>query len=285
MARLRKSIHALFMITALFAGAAVAAESGITAARVPGSGPILDHESMFWKEAVPFTVSMLPQTVATPYHPDPAIKTLTVRAVHNGAWLGVLVEWPDETKSDSIVTDRFGDQVAVQFPVAYKKDELPSPMMGSPGRRVNIWQWRAAFQHDLDAGELKIRDLYPNILADIYPSDVLQATDARPYLGAVGVDNLISHPHGSPPVLEQIAEGFGTLTVEAEEQSADGRGVWEEGRWRVVFTHPLTSFSKNSAHFILGDETVAAFAVWEGGRREVGSRKAWSAWVPFRIAK
>jgi len=32
-----------------------------------------------------------------------------------------------------------------------------------------------------------------------------------------------------------------------------------------------------------GDETVAAFAVWEGGHREVGARKAWSDWVPLTL--
>lgn len=32
-----------------------------------------------------------------------------------------------------------------------------------------------------------------------------------------------------------------------------------------------------------GDETLAAFAVWEGGAREVGSRKAWSDWVKLKL--
>ncbi len=208
-----------------------------------------------------------------------------MRAVHNGAWVGVLVEWPDETKSDFIVSDQFGDQVAVEFPVVYKKDELPSPMMGNPGRRVDIWQWRAAFQRDLEEGEPGVRDLYPNTLVDIYPDEMLRATDARPYMGAIGADNLISHPHGKSPVLEQTAEGFGTLTALPEDQDADGRGIWKDGHWRVVFTHPMTPFSANSVQFAAGGETVVAFAVWEGGHREVGARKAWSSWVPFRLAE
>jgi hypothetical protein len=30
---------------------------------------------------------------------------------------------------------------------------------------------------------------------------------------------------------------------------------------------------------------VAAFAVWEGGNREVGARKAWSAWIPVVVTR
>ncbi len=268
----------------LTAGISWAADTGITAVHVPGTPPFMDPESAVWQAAAPFHVTMLPQVIATPNHLNPAVKSLTVRAVHNGKWVGVLVEWKDGSKSDRLVVDEFGDQVAVEFPVHYKKDELPNPMMGSPGRRVDIWQWRAAFQRDLDEGEPKISDIYPNILVDVYPDEVLRATDARPYMGAVGVDNLISHPHGVSPVLEQSAEGFGTLTALPEDQDTDGRGIWKDGTWRVVFTHPLAPLSKNSAQFSEGGETVIGFAVWDGGNREVGARKAWAGWVPFTLA-
>jgi len=146
------------------------------------------------------------------------------------------------------------------------KDDIPSPMMGSPGKRVDIWQWRAAFQRDLDEGEPGIKDLYPNAMVDVYPDEMLRVTDARPYMGAMGVDNMISHPKNSP-VLEQMAEGFGTLTAVPGDQDADGRGVWKDGKWIVVFTHPLAPFSRNSSRFTPGGETIAAFAVWEGAQR------------------
>lgn len=271
-------------LCSLAAGSGWAADAGIAVVRVPGTPPFMDPVSAVWRVAMPFNVTLLPQVIATPNHPNPAIKSLTVRAVHNGKWLGVLVEWQDATKNDRLVVDQFGDQVAVEFPVQYNKDELPQPMMGSPGRRVDIWQWRAAFQRDLDEGEPKISDIYPNILVDVYPDEVLRATDARPYMGAVGVDNLISHPKGGSPVLEQSAEGFGTLTALAEDQDTDGRGVWKDGTWRVVFTHPLTPLSQNSARFTEGGGTVVGFAVWDGGSREVGARKAWAGWIPFTLA-
>ena len=87
---------------------------------------------------------MIPQIVTTPTNPSAAIKSLTVKAAHNGLWMAILLEWKDPTKSDRIVLDEFGDHVAVQLPVHYKKDASPSPMMGNTGGLVNIWQWRAA---------------------------------------------------------------------------------------------------------------------------------------------
>lgn len=279
---LQSIILALIMMTAMPVPAAE--EPGIFAIRVPEEGPLMDAGAQYWNISPAFQVTMMPQTITTPSNPNPSIKYLKVRAAHNGQWLSVLVEWEDPTLNDIIMLDQFGDQVAVEFPVQYNKDDIPSPMMGSPGKRVDIWQWRAAFQRDLDVGEPGIKDLYPNAMVDVYPDEMLRVTDARPYMGAIGVDNMISHPTASP-VLEQMAEGFGTLTSVPGDQDADGRGVWKDGKWTVVFTHPLAPFSKNSSHFTPGRETVAAFAVWDGGNREVGARKAWASWIPFRLAK
>ncbi len=266
-----------------WAATSAAAEPTLRAVRVKSSGPILNVAASFWKQAKPVAVPILPQTVATPIHPDNAVKELQARAVHNGQWLALLLTWKDPTRDDRIVTDEFGDQVAVEFPIEYNPDRLPSPMMGNAGGRVNIVQWRAAFQRDMEQGEPEVKALYPNAVVDLYPDYVLRATDARPYMGALGVDNPISRPTLSP-VLDQMAEGWGTLTVKPD-QHADGRGVWRDGRWTVVITLPMATESPNSPRLAPGGRTMVAFAVWEGGRREVGARKGWSAWVPLQLAR
>lgn len=274
-------------VSALILGASLpvtAAEMGLYAPRVSESAALIDPDAAFWDQALAATVSMLPQVVTTPRHPNAAIKELRVKAVHNGQWIAFRIEWNDKTKNDRLVVDEFGDQVAVEMPVRFKKDALPSPMMGNPGGRVDIWQWRAAFQHDLEQGEPQVRDLYPNAMVDTYPDQVLRATDARPYTGAVGLDNPISHPIRTP-VLDQMAEGWGTLTVEPDSQDALGKGIWRDGVWRVVIAHPLVSAGESDINLRPGDESVAAFAVWDGGNREVGARKAWSNWVPLGLAK
>ena len=268
---------------ALFAAPLGAQDLVLSAIPLSGSaGPLVDPDAAYWRDAPAIKVEMLPQNITNPQNPDPAVKELNVRAAHNGQWLAFLIEWADPTKSDRIVVDQFGDQVAVEMPSAYKPGDMPNPMMGAPGERMHIMQWRAAFQHDIEtSGEPKISDLYPYIHVDVYPDEVLRATDARAYTGAVGVDNPISRPKRSA-VLDQMAEGFGTLTVEPEQQS-DGRGIWADGRWRVVITHPMAPGDPNDPSLGPGDQTLAAFAVWDGGAREVGARKAWSNWVQLKV--
>ena len=258
------------------------AQTAITAVRVAGAGPLADIQAPHWKQARPVKVPMQPQVMALPHKPDPAVKELLVRAVHNGGWIAFLIEWQDPSPSDRVVLDNFGDQVAVQLPVNVKGSP-PAPMMGNPGGRVNIMQWRAAFQHDLDHGAPTVRDLYPNAWADVYPDEVMSATDARPYSGALGLENPISRGRASP-VLDQMAEGWGSMTVKPD-QRALGAGVWKDGRWRVTITRPMVSDDLNAPQLTPGTRTVAAFAVWEGGRGEVGARKAWASWVPLRLAQ
>lgn len=255
----------------------------LQAIRVKDRGHLANPQATFWKLAPAVTVTMLPQVIAIPALPKASVASLSVKAVHNGRWLAILLEWKDPTKNDRIVPDEFEDQVAVELPVYYKVDDLPSPMMGNSGARVAIWQWRAAFQRDIDKGEPTVRDLYPNTVVDIYPDQVLRTIDARPYMGALGLDNPISHPKSSP-VLDHMAEGLGTITVNPD-QNADGKGVWRDGGWRVVIAYPLVDAGEDRVRLSPGAETVIAFAVWDGGNREVGARKARSSWVPFRLAR
>jgi Ethylbenzene dehydrogenase len=274
----------LAVLIALLAGARpAAAQTPLVAARVTGAGPILEPGGTIWRDARPAQVVMFGQTVALPHNDHPAVHEMTVRAVHNGGWLAFLVQWKDATKSDRVILDNFGDQVAVQLPIDTKAPP-PSPMMGNPGGRVNIMQWRAAFQKDIEDGHAPtIRDLYPNSLTDYYPDEVLGATDARPYAGALGIENPISRGVATP-VLDQMAEGWGSMTVKPD-QHALGRGVWKDGTWSVVITRPMVSDDLNAPRLLPGDRTVVAFAVWEGGSREVGARKAWSTWTPVILAR
>jgi len=276
---MRVILGALAVVAAL--AAAAEAQAPITAVRIGGTGPINDPFGAHWRQARAVQVAMLPQTVTLPHQPDPAVKTLSVRAVHNGGWIAFLIEWKDPSLSNKVILDNFGDQVAVQLPVDVKAPP-PSPMMGNPGGRVNIMQWRAAFQKDIDTGPTTIAELYPNAWADVYPDQVLGATDARPYAGALGVENPISRGRASP-VLDQMAEGWGSMTVKPD-QHAHGKGVWKDDAWHVVITRPMVSDDLNAPRLVPGVRTVVAFAVWEGGNREVGARKAWSAWVPLVVA-
>jgi len=261
-----------------------APEPILKAVRSGQPGPVLNPDAPAWKAAREITVPMQPQTVTTPMNPAAAIDQVRVRALHDGQWLSLRIEWKDATRSDVLGTDSFGDQVAVEFPLDSRAGELPSPMMGNHGGRVNILQWRAALQKDLDdkAGP-SVHALYPNAVIDQYPDQILAAADARPYQGALAVGNPVSRAQASP-VLDQVAEGWGTLTVKSE-QHARGRGAWKDGTWKVVIAVPMAGSDQSSPHLAPGAKTWLAFAAWDGGQREVGARKSWSYWVPFELTR
>ena len=277
---LRFSAACAYVLVLLLATAAQAVT--IEAIRVDSTGPLLDPQAMYWLKAPATSVTLLPQNIVAPMQPQPAVQTVDVKAAHNGQWFGLLLAWADPTQSDRIVVDQFGDQIAIELPMRYDPSALPSPMMGNPGGRVSVMQWRAAFQHDLQAGDPTVHDLYPYALIDTYPDQVLRATDARPYMGALGLDNPISHARRSA-VLDQMAEGWGSMTVKPV-QDADGRGIWENGTWLVVISHPLWTGVDNDPDLRAGGTSAVAFAVWDGGNREVGSRKAWAPWTTLHLA-
>jgi hypothetical protein len=266
------------------AGALVAASGAAAdpvAPRVDTRGPFLDPMAALWADAPAIAVDLFPQTMAQPYHFDAAVDQVEMRVVHNGTWIGVRLEWADEKRDVIFTTDTFGDQAAIQFPV--EPDPLPLPMMGDEENAVNILQWRAAFQRDLEEGDLDIRDLYPNALIDVYPDQVLGVVDQRAYTGALGVDNPVARPDESP-VLDMVAKGFGSTTVKGM-QHGKGHGVWEDGRWHLVITRPLERMGRWDPDLRPGESTDLAVAIWDGSNREVGARKSWSNWVAVELAE
>jgi hypothetical protein len=228
------------------------------------AGPLVDPEAPYWKDA-PLN-EMLRRSSPTS---EPDLVSRSLYAVHNGGSPSYGVGMTDQERSPPIVCDQ-----VVEMPAATPGGQ-PNPMMGN--RERIHYATRAAFTRHGEVAS-RISDSTPSSMS-VYRQ--VAGTDARAYTGAVGVDNPISRPKHSA-VLDQMAEGFGTLTVEPEQQS-DGRGVWADGRWHVVITHPMAPGDPNDPTLAPGSETLAAFAVWEGGARDVGARKAWSNWVQLKL--
>ncbi len=89
-------------------------------------------------------------------------------------------------------------------------------------------------------------------------------------------------------VLDMNAKGFGTLKSQ-EQQDVRGKGVYQNGTWKVVFTRSLTTADvENDAQIKPGDFINIAFAIWDGKKdafgdlKEKGSQKAVSSWWYFR---
>lgn len=254
---------------------------GIAMVRVAGRGPVLDAEEFATARVT--RVATIPQLVTTPMQAKPATAAIEVRAVRNDDHAGFLLEWEDASADVRTAIDHFGDMAAVALPVA--EGVPPSPMMGNPGGRVQILQWRADWQTDVDRGPLTLRELYPNAYqADFHHADHLPEATAAPFLGPVSLGNPMSAPRHTSSVQDLMAEGFGSLTPRAV-QSARGWARHDGTRWHVVITRPLAPSGESSAAITPGTTTQLAFAVWNGGQREVGSRKGWASWVPLEVPR
>jgi DMSO reductase family type II enzyme heme b subunit len=88
--------------------------------------------------------------------------------------------------------------------------------------------------------------------------------------------------------VDMNAMGFGTLKVQ-EHQDVKAKGVYSNGRWKVVFTRPLaTGHLEEDTQIEMGGFINIAFAVWDGKKdvggavKEKGSQKAVSSWWNFR---
>src|SRR3970282_2463937 len=134
-------------------------------------------------------------------------------------------------------TRRSHDAVAVQLPTR-SGSTPPALTMGSPGNPVHILQWRATWQRDIDSeGKTGVDQIYPAVVHDVMPDDVLPAETANLYWVGREAGNPLSQNVRTTPAAEGVGGGFGTVT-HLPNQTARGFGVNEGGGWRVIVAVP-----------------------------------------------
>jgi hypothetical protein len=253
-----------------------------------------------WNTLRPKKVILLPQNLTTPSRFEPVANDIDVRIVHNGAWIGVAVTWRDDEKNEMTATGVFSDALAIGFP---KKDlTATSPFMGGHDSGMEINYWRALWQRDVDVGFQEVVDLHPNTVADEYVgfrseslpesnpassakmAEVMATPEGREGLPAVAIGNPMSQVDRKTPVEQSIAEGFGTLTTQ-KQQDARANAVHKDGHWTVVITRPLDTGDAADALLSVGKESAINFAVWNGGEGDVSGRKSYTMFTPLLIAE
>jgi hypothetical protein len=248
----------------------------IVAKFVDGAVPITDPKSGAWDDAQPALVALVAQQIAQPYLEQAAVQELDVRALHNGVDVALLLEWEDDVVDDLDGIRRYHDAVAVQLPVV-SGNTPPALTMGAPGTPVHILQWRATWQRDIDSGgNTGVDQIYPEVIHDVMPDDILPPEVAQLYWVGREAGNPLSQNVRSTPVEEVIAEGFGSST-HAPNQSASGRGVNEDGHWKVVVSIPSARAGVGEA-LAPGTSWPVSFAVWLGSEENRGARKQIGDW-------
>jgi hypothetical protein len=262
---------------------ASAAQPGVVAASV-AKAPA-EPDDLAWAQAAPTVVSLLPQNMTVPRITEAGAKQVTVRALYDQDRVGLLVEWADAHKDTDLGTVmQFRDGVAVQFPED-PSVKAPPFTMGAVGNGVLIYHWKSDWQF---GQEKDVDEAYPNMRTEMYPfsgvaaGQVPEASDyltkgSKEYLTAAAAGNTLANPliqKEIGPVQKMRAEGFGTIEPH-KVQDAQGKGQWQDGVWRIVFSLPRL---QEKFSFTEGTPYSLAFAVWDGSRNERNGQKAYSLW-------
>lgn len=278
-------------VGALITGAAVWAIRGqrqagqgpvqVKAARHPGDLPLADPEDKAWLAAPAATLKLIPQQMFFPKLAQATIAEAAVRALFNGKQLGFRLEWGDASADDVESITRFRDAAACMLPLN-PTAERPPVFMGMAGKPVYILQWKSSWQKDLEQGFQDVERAYPRWFNDVYPGNEtlaklgMKPEDALIFYPGRAVGNPLSSQKRASAVEELVAEGYGTLTS-LPQQRAQGRGVFKDGRWRVSLGLPAAD--QDVPALQPGQTVPAAFAFWDGGKRQVGGRKHYADWV------
>ena len=247
----------------------------IVAPYVEGDLPETDPGSDAWGDAHSTLVPLVAQQIAQPFLEKAVVTELDVRALHNGTRIALLLEWDDDSVDDLDGIRRYHDAVAVQLPTI--AGAPPALTMGAPGSPVHILQWRATWQRDIDSGgRTGVDQIYPEVIHDVMPDDVLPPNTAQLYWVGREAGNPLSQVSRTTPVEEVVAEGFGSVT-HLVQQTASGRGVNGEGRWKVAVALP-SARTGVGARLEPGSSWPVAFAVWLGSEENRGGRKHIANW-------
>lgn len=263
------------------------AQAQVVASRVADDLTKPDPKAKFWAKVAAAEVMLMAQPMVVP---RPAVTTtskVTVQAVHDGKRVAFRLSWSDPQRSEAGKLGEFSDGAAIQFP-AGAPAVPPMVMMGSKDNPVHIFHWRAQYQRDAEKGKPTIRDLYPNVSTDMYPMEFVDpassgaATERDRERYSPGRAEGNPQSYSKSGVDEIIAEGFSTSSVQAGSQSF-GNAVWDAGQWALVISRPLVI--EGGSSLTPGKDSFIAFAVWQGGAQEVGSRKSVTmAWTNLQVA-
>ncbi|HXH07627.1 MAG TPA: ethylbenzene dehydrogenase-related protein [Vicinamibacterales bacterium] len=260
----------------------------IVAARVD-EVPI-HQNSWLWSLATPVTLHLMPLWWRTD-RPE----YVTVKALHDGNKLAVLLKWEDATHDATAIRPQdFRDAAAVQFALG---PDPPFFAMGEAASAVNIWMWKSERQADLEAAFQDLEKVYPNIGIDSYPnllrSPLEQPTrhaltlqsDPR-FVTAWGAGNIVADPTRRTAAEDLTAQGFGTLRARpAADQAVEARGEWELGSYEVAFVRQLAPRGRNAVRLRPGDRVPVAFAVWNGSAGDANGKKSVTIWQELYLAR
>lgn len=241
-----------------------------------------DPFAAFWRDVPAGIVTLQAQPMIAPRPETTTTDSVLVQAVHDGTWIAFRLRWKDADRSEAGRLGEASDAFALEFPATDGPE--PPVMMGAKGMPVQLFHWRAQYQRDHEKGKPEVRELYPNASVDMYPQefkdiDAGTAATREQFSPARAEGNPQSY--AKTGVDEIIAEGYSTSSVQQGHGSA-AHGEWANGEWSLVIVRPLAI--EGGSTLKPGKHGNVAFAAWQGGKGEVGSRKSVTMfWTPVTV--
>ncbi len=231
-----------------------------------------DPDNPLWKDVPGYDV----QLIALNARKSP-INRIRFQSVVTEKEILIRVVWDDPVANRTASRHQdFKDAVALEFALGdvllhtHGHNE-PFFGMGNRAKPVNIWQWRADWQQEIETKkELEYATKGMDMDVMIFGGEVNPVESLNPFRDV--------------PVEEMNAEGFGTLTPQPKtKQNIKGKGVWKDGRWAVVFRRTLKSLNKWDVKFNRKQPVLIAFAIWDGAFQDRNGRKVVSMWQRFNL--
>jgi mono/diheme cytochrome c family protein len=246
-------------------------------------------DSGIWRNAPAVNLHLMPLWWRTDRPEE-----VTVRAVHDGKSLALLLKWEDTSHDETAIRPQdFRDGAAVEFALA------PNPpffAMGQPGQAVNIWMWKSERQADLQPAFQDLEKVYPNIGIDSYPNAEKSAVeqpmrnaltlDSDPrFVTAWGAGNIVADPTRRSAAENLTAQGFGTLKAHPmAAQSVAATGEYSTGSYLVQLSRSLSG-PNGEVQLAPGGRVPVAFAVWNGSAGDRDGKKSVTIWQELVLAK
>lgn len=241
-----------------------------------------DPAAPFWHDVPEGVVTLLAQAMVAPRPETRTTESVIVQAVHDGTRVAFRLRWKDSEKSEAGHLGEFSDGLALEFPL--REGTVPPVMMGAKDLPVHLFHWRAQYQRDKEKGKPTMKDLYPNGSVDMYPLEFKEAPGSDPAAAekfSPGAAEGNPQSYSKTGIDEIVAEGFSTSSVQ-EGHGSQAQGTWANGEWTLVIVRPLVI--EGGSTLKAGTDGNVAFAIWQGGKGEVGSRKSITMhWTPVKI--
>jgi DMSO reductase family type II enzyme heme b subunit len=196
------------------------------------------------------------QVLAKPRWQNHSVDAVTARAYYNDSAIAFLLEWDDRFKDIQHQPGPDPDLAEATYP------------------KIDLTKARMEKLRDA------VRLQFPTLSA---------AGPERPhfFLGGPGKSVALWHwqadlsEAGRNAVVKELAEGFQKpIRVQPESsQDVTGKGVWKDGRWRVVMTRSLVPKDpKSDVTFETGKLIPFAVHAWDGANGEKGLMMSLSSW-------